>query len=51
MNAEQTKMSEQDLRNEKLVNDFCRDWSLRDVDALLPYLAEDLLYQIAPGSR
>ena len=49
MNVEQTKMSAQDLRNEQLVRDFCRDWSLRDVDALLPYLAEDLLYQIAPG--
>jgi limonene-1,2-epoxide hydrolase len=49
MNAEQAKMTEQDQRNEKLVRDFCRDWSLRDVDALLPYLAEDLLYQIAPG--
>ena len=35
--------------NEKLVNDFCRDWSLRDVEQLRPYLAEDLLYQIAPG--
>ena len=49
MTAEQAKMTEQDRRNEKLVSDFCRDWSLRDVDALLPYLAEDLLYQIAPG--
>jgi limonene-1,2-epoxide hydrolase len=49
MTAEQAKLTEQDRRNEKLVSDFCRDWSLRDVDALLPYLAEDLLYQIAPG--
>lgn len=49
MNGEPAKMTEQDQRNEKLVRDFCRDWSLRDVDALLPYLAEDLLYQIAPG--
>lgn len=49
MTAEQAKLTEQDRRNEKLVSDFCRDWSLRDVDVLLPYLAEDLLYQIAPG--
>ncbi len=49
MSAEQPKMSEQDLHNEKLVREFFRDWSLRDVDVLLPYLAEDLLYQIAPG--
>jgi limonene-1,2-epoxide hydrolase len=49
MTVEQAKLTEQDQRNEKLVSDFCRDWSLRDVDVLLPYLAEDLLYQIAPG--
>ncbi len=41
--------NELEIANEKLVNDFCRDWSLRDVEALRPYLAEDLLYQIAPG--
>jgi len=35
--------------NETLVNNFCRDWSLRDADALAPYLADDLTYQIAPG--
>ena len=35
--------------NETLVNNFCRDWSLQDVEKLRPYLAEDLLYQIAPG--
>ena len=38
-----------EIANETLVNDFCRDWSLRDVEVLRPYLAEDLLYQIAPG--
>jgi limonene-1,2-epoxide hydrolase len=42
-------MSDLERANEQLVNDFCRDWSLRDVEALRPYLAEDLLYQIAPG--
>jgi limonene-1,2-epoxide hydrolase len=35
--------------NEKLVNDFCRDWSLRDAGAMSRYLADDLIYQIAPG--
>ncbi len=40
---------ELETANEKLVNDFCRDWSLRDVDALAPYLADDLFYQITPG--
>ncbi len=41
--------SKHENANETLVNNFCRDWSLRDVDALLPYLAQDLLYQITPG--
>jgi limonene-1,2-epoxide hydrolase len=35
--------------NEELVNNFCRDWSLRDAGALHQYLADDLIYQIAPG--
>lgn len=41
--------TELEVSNETLVNDFCRDWSLRDAEALRPYLAKDLLYQIAPG--
>ena len=36
-------------KNETLVNNFCRDWSLRDAGALEKYLAPDLIYQIAPG--
>lgn len=35
--------------NEKLVNDFCAAWALRDVDALLPYLDEKLVYQMFEG--
>jgi len=38
-----------EVANETLVNAFCRDWSSRDVAVLRPYLAADLLYQIAPG--
>ena len=41
--------SDIETANETLVNDFCRDWSLRDADALSKYLADDLTYQIAPG--
>ena len=41
--------SELEQANERLVNDFCRDWGLRDAAALSQYLAEDLTYQIAPG--
>jgi len=47
--ADEIGGNELELANEKLVTDFCRDWSLRDVDALAPYLADDLLYQITPG--
>ena len=48
-NAEDINLTELETANETLVNNFCRDWSLRDVDALAPYLADDLLYQITPG--
>ncbi len=48
-NAEEFNLTDLETANETLVNNFCRDWSLRDVDALSPYLADDLLYQITPG--
>lgn len=41
--------SEFEVPNETLVNNFCRDWSLQDAQALSKYLADDLTYQIAPG--
>ncbi len=47
--AEQSEKTALEIENETLVNNFCRDWALRDVEALRPYLAEDLLYQITPG--
>ncbi len=46
---EQMDFTELEQANEKLVSDFCRDWSLRDVGALEKYLAPDLVYQITPG--
>ena len=48
-NAEDNNLTELESANETLVHNFCRDWSLRDVDALAPYLADDLYYQITPG--
>lgn len=48
-NVEETPKTELEIANETLVNNYCRDWSLRDIEALRPYLAEDLLYQVAPG--
>ncbi|MEO7385423.1 MAG: limonene-1,2-epoxide hydrolase family protein [Gammaproteobacteria bacterium] len=38
-----------EIANETLVNNFCRDWSTLDVNAITPYLADDLTYQISPG--
>ncbi len=43
------ELSELERANETLVTNFCRDWSTRDVEALTPYLADDLLYQITPS--
>lgn len=48
-NAQEPPKTELEIANEKLVNNFCRDWSLRDAEILRPYLAEDLLYQVAPS--
>lgn len=47
--ADERKKSPLEIANEMLVNDFCRDWSLRDVASLRPYLAEDLQFQAAPS--
>ncbi len=47
--AKQAEPTELEIANATLVNNFCRDWSQRDVEILRPYLAEDLLYQVAPG--
>jgi len=47
--ADQSKKTAIEIANETLVNNFCRDWALRDVAKLLPYLAENLFYQMAPG--
>lgn len=49
MSQDEPQNKDLEVANETLVNDFCRDWSLRDAELLRPYLAEDLLYQIAPG--
>lgn len=35
--------------NEELARAFMRDWSTRDADVLLGYLADDVVYQIYEG--
>ena len=39
--------AEQD--NERLVTQFCLDWATQDVDKLVPYLADKLVYQMFEG--
>jgi limonene-1,2-epoxide hydrolase len=41
--------SELEMANAKLVTDFCADWSKRDAEALIPYLANDFVYQMFEG--
>ncbi|MCK6370765.1 MAG: nuclear transport factor 2 family protein [Gammaproteobacteria bacterium] len=36
-------------QNEALVNEFCAAWAARDVGKLLPYLSEDIVYQMFEG--
>lgn len=48
-NAADSETSEQsitEVNNANLIQNFCRDWSLRDVEALIPYLADNIVYQI-----
>ena len=39
-----------EAEKEKIVNDFCKAWSSRDVDALIPYVSEDIEYHIFEGA-
>ena len=41
--------SELEKQNEELVTQFCLDWAKRDVEVLIPYLAENLEYQMYEG--
>ncbi len=42
-NAAQTPL---ETANADLVTRFCLDWALRDVEKLVPYLADNLIYQM-----
>jgi limonene-1,2-epoxide hydrolase len=41
--------SELEIENERLVTQFCLDWSKRDVNLLADYLADDIVYQMFEG--
>jgi limonene-1,2-epoxide hydrolase len=40
---------ELEKRNAQLVTDFCNDYAKRDVDTLLAYVHDDIIYQITEG--
>src|SRR6056297_1422634 len=42
--------SELELENERLVTQFCLDWSKRDAAHLAEYLADDVVYQMFEGN-
>jgi limonene-1,2-epoxide hydrolase len=46
---EATPPSALERANEDLVNRFCAAWSTRDVEQLVPFLADDLVYQVFEG--
>lgn len=44
--AEQLELEK---RNAQLITDFCTDYAKRDVDTLLAYVHDDIIYQITEG--
>ena len=39
-------MTSREQANAKLVTDFCAAWPARDIDVLMPYLADNISYRI-----
>jgi limonene-1,2-epoxide hydrolase len=37
---------ELEANNAKLVTDFCKAWELRDINKLLPFISDDIFYQM-----
>ncbi len=44
--SEASVKSELEIENERIVTQFCLDWSTRDVNLLADYLADDIVYQM-----
>jgi len=42
--------SELEIENERIVTQFCLDWSKRDAALLADYLADDIVYQMFEGN-
>ena len=47
---QQSMKSELELENERIVTQFCLDWSKRDIHLLADYLADDVVYQMFEGN-
>lgn len=45
-NAPERSPTPLEAANIELVTRFCRDWATRDVEKLVPYLADNLIYQM-----
>ena len=42
----EVNLEQLEAENTKLVTEFCKKWEERDVSALLPYLADDIHYEM-----
>ena len=40
---------ELEQENERIVTQFCLDWAKQDIDLLVDYLADDIVYQMFEG--
>ncbi len=47
--TEEVDLTALERRNLALVTEFCKAWELRDVEKLVPYLSEEIEYQIWEG--
>lgn len=47
--VDQQNLAEVEAANEQIARSFMADWSTRDADTLIAYLADDVVYQIYDG--
>lgn len=50
MDGNKPAKSELEIENERIVTQFCLDWSKRDVHLLAEYLSDDIVYQMFEGN-
>jgi len=47
--VDQQDLTEVETTNERIARNFMADWSTRDTDTLIAYLADDIVYQVYEG--